>query len=112
MRSASLTMSAALAGSLVLALAVGCGDDGAETRQAPAASGSAPGAGEAQARVPEGVAQQYATLEKEIAAEGGETRSGNWRVAYIVEPAEPWFEPVTAGSGSGSRPRARRITSR
>jgi hypothetical protein len=37
------------------------------------------------------VAAQYATLEKEIKAEGGETTVGPWRIAYIVEPAEPWF---------------------
>lgn len=63
------------------------------------ASGSGSGSGSASeasgstaAQVPEGVADQYATLEAEIAAEGGETTSGPWRVAYIVEPAEPWFE--------------------
>lgn len=95
MRRAFLTASAALAASLVLALtAAGCGDEGAGTRETPPGSGSAPAAGEAPAEVPEGVARQYATLEKEVAAEGGETRSGNWRVAYIVERAEPWFEPV------------------
>jgi len=31
-------------------------------------------------------------MEAEIAAEGGSTESGDWRVGYIVEPAEPWFE--------------------
>ncbi|MGH4024058.1 MAG: iron transporter [Pseudonocardiaceae bacterium] len=89
---------------LVLA---GCGgDDGANVRQieggggsgSGAGSGSAPGgsgsaAGPA-ADVPEGVAKQYATLKKEIAAEGGETTSGLWRIGYIVEAAEPWFEPA------------------
>ena len=93
MRRAFLT-APALAASLVLALAAGCADDGTQPRQAPAGPGPASPTGEAQARVPEGVAQQYATLEEEIAANGGETRSGDWRVAYIVEPAEPWFEPV------------------
>jgi len=42
-------------------------------------------------QVPAGVAEQYATLEKEIKAEGGETKVGEWRITYIVEPAEPWF---------------------
>lgn len=31
-------------------------------------------------------------MEEEIQAEGGEQRAGAWRVAYIVEPAEGWFE--------------------
>lgn len=69
---------------LALAL-VGCSDDGSpsgpETNPA-----SAPGP-----EVPAGVAEQYAIVEKEIKAEGGETRVGDWRIAYIVEPAEPWF---------------------
>lgn len=28
----------------------------------------------------------------EISEEGGEKESGDWRVAYIVEPAEMWWE--------------------
>ncbi|HEU4423421.1 MAG TPA: hypothetical protein VFR67_12895, partial [Pilimelia sp.] len=64
-----------------------------------ACSGNNPsGSGESDAgnasggsQVPAGVAKQYATLEREIKAEGGETTAGQWRVAYIVEPAEPWF---------------------
>jgi hypothetical protein len=40
--------------------------------------------------VPDGVAAQYATIEEEVAAEGGDTTAGSWRVAYLVEPAEPW----------------------
>jgi hypothetical protein len=47
--------------------------------------------------VPEGVAAQYAQVNEEIRAEGGETTSGEWRIGYIVEPAEPWH--VVAGSG-------------
>jgi hypothetical protein len=55
--------------------------------------GGESGRGEARgAQVPEGVAAQYATLEDEVRAEGGETTSGPWRIAYIVEPAEGWFE--------------------
>jgi hypothetical protein len=42
--------------------------------------------------VPAGVAAQYATLEREVRDEGGEANAGPWRVAYIVEPAEGWFE--------------------
>lgn len=69
---------------LALGLA-GCSDDGSPSGQANT-SGPAPGP-----EVPAGVAEQYATVQKEIQAEGGETRVGDWRIAYIVEPAEPWF---------------------
>jgi len=54
--------------------------------------------------VPAGVAAQYATVEKEVKAEGGETDSGPWRVAYVVEPAEGWFE--RRGDGFEWRPPA------
>lgn len=43
-------------------------------------------------KVPKGVAAQYATIEEEVHAEGGEKPTGRWRIAYIVEPAEGWFE--------------------
>lgn len=42
--------------------------------------------------VPAGVAAQYATVAEEIREEGGETTSGDWRIGYIVEAAEPWHE--------------------
>ena len=42
--------------------------------------------------VPAGVAAQYHKAEEEIGAEGGEQSVGPWRIAYIVEPAEGWFE--------------------
>lgn len=35
---------------------------------------------------------RYQTIDAEVAAEGGETTAGPWRIAYVVEPAEPWFE--------------------
>lgn len=41
---------------------------------------------------PEGVAHEYATMAEEIAAEGGQTTRGPWRIGYIVEDAEPWYE--------------------
>jgi hypothetical protein len=37
-------------------------------------------------------------MEEEIAANGGDTTSGDWRIAYIVEAAEPWFQDHTAAS--------------
>jgi Fe2+ transport protein len=70
---------------LALALA-GCADNGSGGEGGESGNGSG-----AAAQVPAGVAEQYATLEKEIKAEGGETTVGPWRIAYIVEPAEPWF---------------------
>jgi hypothetical protein len=80
--------------------AVGCGDDrdgevsvqtsGTDsvgtTTTATAASGST-------AAAPEGVVAQYGKIEQEVRAEGGDQVVGPWRIAYIVEPAEGWFEP-------------------
>ena len=45
------------------------------------------------AGVPEGVVKEYETVNEEIAENGGETTSGPWRVAYILEKAEPWYAP-------------------
>lgn len=90
-------------------VAAGCGgDDGANVRElegggggggsgsgsaAGSGSGSASGSG-ATAAVPKGVAEQYTQVAKEIRERGGQTESGPWRVGYIVEAAEPWFEPA------------------
>jgi hypothetical protein len=41
--------------------------------------------------IPQGVVSQYTVLEQEIKDAGGETTVGPWRIAYIVEAAEPWF---------------------
>lgn len=38
------------------------------------------------------MATQYTVLNEEVEAEGGRTTSGDWEVAYIVEPAEAWLE--------------------
>ncbi|MDQ3886275.1 MAG: iron transporter [Actinomycetota bacterium] len=101
-RIATLIAAAALFG-LVTA---GCGrDDGANVRELEggggAGSGSAAGdsgsAARGAAQVPKGVVAEYTTLEEEIAAHGGDTTSGPWRVAYIVEEAEPWFVPTGTG---------------
>lgn len=74
--------SAALAvGALGLA-SCGGSDDAAGDSEPVARSGE----------IPAGVVAQYETIEQEVAAEGGETASGPWRIAYVVEPAEPWFE--------------------
>jgi hypothetical protein len=68
---------------LAIALAA-CGEE-EQGGQARTSTQAAP------ARVPAGVAAQYRTIEEEVGAEGGESTRGPWRIAYIVEPAEPWF---------------------
>ena len=47
--------------------------------------------------VPSGVAQEYATMAEEIDSAGGEETRDGWRVGYIVEAAEPWFESHDGG---------------
>jgi hypothetical protein len=74
---------------LVSVLVTACGED--RGRTGTTATTTAPVEGGA-SEVPAGVAQQYRTIEEEIREEGGETRSGPWRIGYIVEPAEGWFE--------------------
>jgi hypothetical protein len=70
-------------GAAVVALALAaCGDDEARV----SATGTTP-----TSDVPDGVSAQYSVLEEEIAAEGGAVESGDWRIAYIKEPAEGWF---------------------
>jgi hypothetical protein len=53
-----------------------------ETTEAAAASGS-----EFQ-----GVVDSYAVAQEEIEEEGGEETAGEYRVGYIVEPAEGWWQ--------------------
>lgn len=82
---------------LAALLLAGCGTDEAQTPAADPTSGTPAATPDATSttaagEVPEGVAAQYATLGEEVEAEGGRTTSGDWEVAYIVEPAEPWFE--------------------
>lgn len=50
------------------------------------------GEGDGAASAPGGVAQQYSTLEAEVAERGGSTTSGEWKISYIVEAAEPWYQ--------------------
>ncbi|MGK7222551.1 iron transporter [Kocuria flava] len=99
----------AVTAALAALLLAGCGTEEAQApapgtttaapaTTTPAAEGTAP-AGDA----PEGVAAQYAVLDEEVAAEGGRTSSGDWEVAYIVEPAESWFE-TTGGEPTRRAP--------
>jgi hypothetical protein len=88
LRGASLGFCFALAAALV----AGCGQpppegsaegSGETTQEATTAAGS----GEFQ-----GIVDSYAVAHEEIEAEGGETEAGPYRVGYIVEPAEGWWE--------------------
>ncbi|NBE51818.1 iron transporter [Streptomyces boluensis] len=56
-----------------------------------------PAEGQAKETAPAGVAHQHTVLEAEIAANGGETKAGDYRIGYIVEAAEPWFESKEGG---------------
>jgi len=40
----------------------------------------------------QGIVDSYAVAHEEIEAEGGETEVGPYRIGYIVEPAEGWWE--------------------
>jgi hypothetical protein len=66
-----------LAGFVVM----GCGEDEGRVTTSGTGTGTTP-----TATTPDAV------LEQEIAAEGGSVDSGDWRIAYIKEPAEGWFE--------------------
>ncbi|WP_298586276.1 iron transporter [uncultured Kocuria sp.] len=98
---------------LAALLLAGCGTDEAQapatgpTGTAAATPEATPGATATPSTdaVPEGVAAQYATLAAEVEAEGGRTAAGDWEVAYIVEPAEPWFE-TTDGDPTRREPAA------
>ncbi|MEU9111562.1 hypothetical protein AB0D04_07165 [Streptomyces sp. NPDC048483] len=61
--------------------------------------GNSPAKGQAKETAPAGVAHQHTVLEAEIAAKGGETKAGDYRVGYIVEAAEPWFHSEHNGHG-------------
>jgi hypothetical protein len=40
----------------------------------------------------QGVVDSYEVAQREIEEEGGEQRVGEYRVGYIIEPAEGWWE--------------------
>ncbi|MEV0373136.1 iron transporter [Streptomyces sp. NPDC050636] len=85
--------SLSLAVPLALALTACGGADSGKAENGPAK-------GQAKETAPAGVAHQHTVLEAEIAANGGETKAGEYRVGYIVEAAEPWFE---AKGGKGGK---------
>ena len=65
-----------------------CGDDADRAT----ATGTTTTTATEPSEVPDGVAAQYAVLEEEVAEEGGSVETGDWRIAYIKEPAEGWFQ--------------------
>ncbi|SBW22997.1 putative secreted protein [Candidatus Protofrankia californiensis] len=81
----------ALPVSLVLGLAA-CSDDSTTDTTTTSPGHPASSSTAAPTALPEGVIEQYRTLAKEIRSEGGEVQTGPWRIAYIVEPAESWYE--------------------
>ena len=81
MRNLPLIILGALAATLAVSGCSGSGS-GAEAGRSP----------DEPATVPQGVAAMYRTVEEEIAEAGGATTTGEWRVGYVVEDAESWFE--------------------
>ncbi|WP_435228583.1 iron transporter [Streptomyces sp. Tue6028] len=81
-----------LAVPLALALTACGGTDVDKTDKEPAKS-------QVKETAPAGVAHQHTVLEAEIAARGGETKAGEYRIGYIVEAAEPWFQSEHGAHG-------------
>ncbi|GAA4563681.1 hypothetical protein GCM10023176_08110 [Micromonospora coerulea] len=80
------------ASALGLTIAIGIGAlAGCSAGTTATHSASTSGGGSTNIGVPEGAAKEQATLAQEIKAEGGEKTAGAWRIAYIVEGAEPWY---------------------
>lgn len=77
-----------------LALAVtACGSADADNAE------TTPAKNQVAETAPAGVAHQHTVLEAEIAARGGETKAGDYRIGYIVEAAEPWFHSEHGAHG-------------
>lgn len=81
-----------LAAPLALALTACGGADADKADKEPAKA-------QAKETAPAGVAHQHTVLEAEIAARGGETKAGEYRIGYIVEAAEPWFQSEHGAHG-------------
>jgi Fe2+ transport protein len=106
----SLNRPIAVTAALAALLLAGCGTDVAQAPTSATTTGTTAATPEATAEtsaseVPEGVVAQYTVLNEEVEAEGGRTTSGDWEVAYIVEPAEAWFE-TTGGEPTRREPAA------
>ncbi len=57
-----------------------------------------------------GVTDSYAIAQEEIESEGGEQEAGEYRVGYIVEPAEGWWDGTRRFCSGGGRPGGRPTT--
>ncbi len=70
---------------VVLAILAGaCGQEGSSSDSGGSATASSDEF--------QGIVDSYGTAQVEIDGEGGEQEVGDYRVGYIVEPAEPWWE--------------------
>lgn len=92
-RSSTVAAVAVAASALLLA---GCGENGDDE-----GSVAAPGQGQVATTsepsspaddLADGIVEQYTVLAEEIEARGGYSTVGDWKVGFIVEAAEPWFE--------------------
>jgi Fe2+ transport protein len=77
---------------LLAAGVVGVGACGSESQQQSQAKSQPASEDTASTSVPKGVTSDYETREHEIREAGGQTKSGPWRIGYIVEAPEGWFE--------------------
>jgi hypothetical protein len=80
---------------LVVVLAAACGQGGSGSENgggSASASDSASEGDSSEAGTFQGVVDSYEVTQREIEEEGGEQRVGEYRVGYIIEPAEGWWE--------------------
>ena len=80
---------------LVVVLAAACGQGGSGSENgggSASASDSASEGDSSEAGTFQGVVDSYEVAQREIEEEGGEQRVGEYRVGYIIEPAEGWWE--------------------
>jgi hypothetical protein len=80
---------------LVVVLAAACGQGGSGSENgggSASASDSASEGDSSEAGTFQRVVDSYEVAQREIEEEGGEQRVGEYRVGYIIEPAEGWWE--------------------
>jgi Fe2+ transport protein len=78
---------------VVLAAACGQGGSGSENGGGSASASDSTSEGDSsEAGTFQRVVDSYEVAQREIEEEGGEQRVGEYRVGYIIEPAEGWWE--------------------